>query len=178
MTETGVITVFITQNNHLYSEAELLPGLKLIEAETRVLPTNILTSLTLKSGSGILQENRPLSTSQSSASFRDNLTTLKVLKIRFKMLQLVRQMSMETRQKCTGAYLSPSPSDFSKMIGSLSPPLWTNSYVKSAKEYKCKHEVERSSISWFQCCRFSSDDGLQPGNDVGITSVCCHSNVK
>lgn len=35
-------------------------------------------------------------------------------------------------------YLIPSPSGRSKIIGSLSPPLWMNSNVKSGREKKKK----------------------------------------
>lgn len=56
---------------------------------------------------------------------------------------------MSKRRHQQGPYLIPSPMGFSKMIGSLRPPLWTNSYEKSEK-----HKIHIFWLSPPQSCNF------------------------
>lgn len=68
----------------------------------------------------------------------------------YNKVTLMRRVKEEEEHK-EDAYLSPSPSGFSKMIGSLRPHLWTYSNVNSKKYKQCNLNIFQvfSSILFF-----------------------------
>lgn len=76
----------------------------------------------------------------------------------------VRFTHMRFMSKRENKYFIPNPSGFSKMIGSLRPLLWMNSYVKSGTK-----QAENNMVvfyCWTKC---------QHSAIITLAGSCCHS---